>query len=535
MILKNPYAVFIKYFKLFHAIMAVFMALVLYGCFTIYRFFVAYCADYRAAMGNFSVDRYLNIYSFLFPIIVLILTTILLFVLFYKKKPKAFYIYNFILYVLVIILYYFCYLALNNVNSIILNIRVSKAFRDFSLIAFILQSISFLLVVIRATGFDIKRFDFLTDLEQLDITSKDSEEIEVSLEFDKDKFNRNFRSMLRHTKYFCVEHKFVISMVLLIFVFAISFFAYINLKIYNASYKQGKSFRLGKIVLNVSDAYILDSDISGNKLLNLDKSNDGVLVAVRFKVKSSSVNQIFNTGLVTLKIGDFSYVQNGKYASQLYDLGTAYVDQKLSSDFETYILTFEIPKVQASRNMILKFNDNSRLASSKNIFVKIKPIDLRKDGEIFESKLTEKVKFDDSILGKSSLTIDNYEINNKFKLEYEYCYGINKCMTSYEYVTPTATGNYSKTLLKISGDFSLDKDLNIREIYDIRTFLNNFGVISYKVNDVWKSQKISSEPVKVNVAKVENSYVEIPLEVKDSSEVYLTFKIRNQRYKYVLK
>ena len=52
--------------------------------------------------------------------------------------------------------------------------------------------ISIVMYAFRATGFDIKKFDFAKDLEELDIETKDNEEFEVNLELETDKYQRKF-------------------------------------------------------------------------------------------------------------------------------------------------------------------------------------------------------------------------------------------------------------------------------------------------------------------------------------------------------
>ena len=173
MILRKPYALFIKYFKLLHVIMAAFISFTLYRSFVLYRFFDAYSIDYRSAVSSFNGGR-LGLLNYIFVFIVLILTGIFLAVSIYKNKPKKAYIYNLILYIGVFVLYYLSSDALFNIQNVILDIKVSKAFRDISLIVVIFQVLSFIMTVVRATGFDIKQFDFGTDLQQMYISTQDN-------------------------------------------------------------------------------------------------------------------------------------------------------------------------------------------------------------------------------------------------------------------------------------------------------------------------------------------------------------------------
>ena len=539
MILRKPYAAFIKYFKLLHAIMAAFIVFILLGSIRLYNFFRIYFIDYRSITSGLETSGYLNVINYLFVILALILTIVLLSVMVYKKKPKLLYIYSVIMFVLILILYRFTSSSFRTIGTTVLDIRLAKAFRDFYLIAILLEMASLSLVVVRATGFDIKQFDFVSDLQRLDISEKDSEEIEVALEFDKDEVKRNFKNRLRNINYVYVEHKFIINILLVLLISTISITVYLRVSAYTARYSVGETFSASSVTLNVKDAYIVNSAADGTKLVETDGENAGAIVLVRFQVKGYANQQTFNTGVVTLNIDKFSYAQNVKHASILTDLGAAYINQKLTSEFQTYTLAFEVPDKLVNKKMYLKINDNNSYvngeAGAKNILVRLKPVDLRKEGQTFEKKIKETIGFDDSILGSSSLVINSFEISNKFKLNYKYCYATDKCIDSYEYVVPTTVGNYFKTLMKVSGNVMIDQTNNLENITDFRTLLNSYGYIEYLIGDTWKSKKISSELIKPKNSITNDYFIEIPYEVKDAKNININLKIRNQNYKYVLK
>lgn len=539
MILRKPYAVFIKYFRVLHVIIGLLSAALLYNSFTLYRFFNLYSIDYRSALSNYSPGQFVNLLIYFFAVVSLILSIVLLSVMIYKDKPKRLYIFNVLLFIGILIFYSISNSFLEGINNVILDIKVSKAIRDFALIACLLQAVSVIFTFIRATGFDIKQFEFGSDLEKLNISDVDSEEIEVAINFDKDELKRNFKAFLRNIKYVYFEHKFVINVIVLIFVFSVTFLVYHNVRLYSAEVGQGKVFDVSNVTLNIQDSFILEDDPNGNALTETEGDYAGAIVAVRFQVKSYGVKQKLNTGLFTLRIGDLSYGQNSSIASELYDLGTSYDNQQLSDEYETYILAFDVAKSQSNKKMKLKINDNfsfiKGVQGAKSYYVSLEPQDLRKDGEVISKKIGDVVNFDDSILGSSSLNINSFEINDKFKLGYKFCYAKDKCMDSYEYVTPTATGDNFKTLMRINCILLIDSNLNVLDIYDLRTFLNNFGYISYKYKDVFYTVKIDSEVIKPLNAKTDDYFIEVPLEVKESDEIYLSFKIRNQNYKYTLK
>ena len=535
MILRKPYAFFIKYFKLFHAIIAVLVAFLLYRSFTVYNFFKAYVVNYSSALNELSPSTLMNMYSLIMVLGIILLIIVLLSVMIYKKKPKALYIFSLIVYIGVIVLYGITYPILRDISVSILDIRVSSALRDFFMIAVALQFVTLVWYIVRATGFDIKQFDFGTDLQKLDINEKDSEEIEVALEFDQNKVHRQIRYKIRQLKYVYGENKFIINTVGIILAVILVFTIYLNIGVYTASYDQGSSFSASGVVMNVRDTYLTQTDPFGKSLTN------DMIVVVKLDIKSNGgVNTTLNTGLTTLRVDNQSYSQDVNYAKELYDLGTAYTSQQLGDEFKSYILTFIVPKDDAKKKMVLKFNDNVSYVKgeigAKSIMVTLKPTDLTQKQDEHSVKLGEEENFEDSVLGSSVFKINSYEINDKFKLNYKYCYGTDKCIDSSEYLTSTATGNYFKTLMKVDADFSVDSNVNSTQIISFNDFLNTFATINYKIGSGWISKRISTQSIKPKVSSDSSYYyIEVPSDVKNASEIYLTFNVRNQVYNYVLK
>lgn len=527
MILRKPYAFFIKYFKLLHAIIALFVGFLLYRSFKVYSFFNAYISDYNSAINNFSPRTLINMYSFFAILLITILAIILLSVMIYKKKPKSLYIYSLFVFIFVFILYAVTYPTLRDINAAVLDIRVSKGLRDFFLIAMIFQSVGFVLYVVRATGFDIKQFDFGSDLQKLNIDAKDSEEIEVSLEFDKNRFNRSLRYQIRQFRYLYGENRLIFNTLFFIVFVVIVFNVYMNMTVYSAKYDQGTSFEASGVALNVRNSYLTKLNSAGETL------TDGKILVLKLDAKKLyGSNVSLNTGLVTVRIDGKSYSQDNDYAKELSDLGEAYVNQKLDKEYQSYILAFNIPTSEVNKKMTFKFNDNVSYVKgevgAKNVYVDLNPIDLDKKTKVITNKIGDVQNYDDSVLESADLKIDSYEINNKFKYNYNYCYGVNKCMDSYEYIVPTATGNYFKTLMKINGEFNSDNN----QIDDVISFMNTFGVVNYKINDIWKSVKINSSSFNSNF---DGFYLEVPYDIKDASKISFTFNVRNLSYKYVLK
>lgn len=535
MIFRKPYAFFIKYFRVINLIMAVLMAVLIYHTLTVGRFLNEYINDYILATNNFSLGSYINFYTFLLIIIIIILTIVVTSVMFVKDKPKKLYIFNLIVYLALFIMFIVDYNVLSTIHDKILDIRVSKAIRDITYIGLGIQFISFVITLVRATGFDLKQFDFKRDLQELEVDVKDNEEFEVVLDIDKNNINRNLRGGFRNIKYFYQEHKLLINVLLIIVVIIIIFSILINKVIYTANYKEGQSFSASTLGFNVKKSYLLNTDSFGNGV-----GANKTLVAIKMDVrKFADDKKGLNTGLITLIIDGKSYGKTTKYNSFVSDIGMPYNDENLSLDYNSYVLVYEIPSDLSNKSMTLKINDNISYIrgeiGAKNIYVKLKPISLLNVKDIKESKLGETINFSDSILGNSNLTIDKYEIANRFKLEYQFCLKKDKCYTSYEYINPTGSGNYLKTLLKINGTFEPDTVLNLN-FNNIYSLFNEFATIHYKIDNQWYYHKINSERIKPNVANDPNTtYIEVNRDVLNANSIYIEFKIRNINYKYVLK
>ncbi len=544
MVLRKPYALFIKHFRLINLVMALLMAFLIYRTWTIANFFSRYIDDYVTASNGFIVGNYINFYSFLLALMVVILNVLVLSVLIVKNKPKKLYIVNLALYALLIILYGADYMILRGIGEAILDVRISKAFHDITFIAFGLQVAAILLTLVRATGFDIKGFNFGADLQQLNIDTKDNEEFEVAVEFDRNKMNRGIRKFFRDFSYAYHEHKFIINVILIIAAIIIAFIFFMNFGIYRANHTEGKIFQASSLAFNVKNSYITQTDQNGKLItyLNGQTTKDLSVVVVKLDVRTLSKEAedvTLNTGLITLRIDNKSYAQTNKYNYKLTDIGSPYIGQALQPEFVSYILAFEIPTDARKKTMTLKINDNVSYVKgqmgAKSNYITLKPKDLtQKEGEKTE-QVKESLLFSGSILGDSEFIINDFMVGNKFKTSYNFCSKKDHCYTSYEYVTPTATGNYLKTLIRIDGKFELDSSSNIENAADLYYFLNKYGEIHYKVNDKWYSHKIDSQKVKPATAKDNYYYIEANKDIEKATEIYFTFKVRNYNYKYILK
>ena len=92
----------------------------------------------------------------------------------------------------------------------------------------------------RTLGFNLKQFDFKKDLEELDISDTDNEEVEVILGNNNYKYARFFRKTLRLTKYFILENKFFVIAVGSILALGLSLSVFMSINVYSVNYNENQ-------------------------------------------------------------------------------------------------------------------------------------------------------------------------------------------------------------------------------------------------------------------------------------------------------
>lgn len=535
MILRKPYAFFIKYFRWFHIAIALLSAILILKTLKLSSFFSDY-AKTSQLINDFEIGNYINIYTFILAFVVIVFNVVILSVMIFKKKPFIQYIYNLVTYGATIVIYGFAFSALRIVSTQILEITTVTLIRDFLIISMLLQVVTFLTALVRSTGFDIKKFDFGEDLEKLDIKLEDNEEFEVDVEFDKNIIERNLRSRLRFAKYAILENKFFVTVLSIVIVLFVGLIVYFNVGIYSMNVKENTAFAASGVTLNIKSSYVTTKDYELNTI-----KNDKALVIIRLDIKSNGkATKNLNTGLATLRIGGYSFATSTKYITSVTDLGRVYFNQELSSDYNPYILVYEIPKSLINEKMKFKFNDSVSYVKgeigAKNIYVKLKPTNLDKINLNKEMSLGDTLNLKDSILGQTTLKITSYQIAEKFKLSYNYCYTDSKCIKSTEYINPTATSNYDKVIMKLEGTLKKDSTINVQKMSNLFDFIYSFGTLTYVIDGKTYTHPTILKRVVPEKAILEDTYyIEVVPDVLKASNIYFDFKVRNQEYKYILK
>ncbi len=533
MIFRKPYAFFIKNFKLFHFILFTLASLLLYRTSSVYSFFSEFAKTSPNVIGKDLTGTLFASYSYLVIIFLILINIIIIIVMIKKMKPFIFYITNIVLYCGVLVVFLYSHKIAGNLEVMLVEPKVILAVRDFLNIARLLETVSVAFYAIRMTGFDIKKFDFGRDLQDLNISEEDSEEYEVAVDFEGNEVVRAIRRRLRDFKYYYKEYKFILNIIILLFIALLSLIIYLSISKYNKVYKEGEFFNAGVFNMGVKASYILDNDYKGSKITTSDYD----IIAVKLSVKSDGEQQLAQTRAV-LVIDDYEYYHVSAYKSSLFDIGTVYSDQKVSSEFSDYIFVYQVPK-KIDSDIYFKYIDNisqehgETKVNSLKVLLKPKDID-DLSGEVKAYNIADEIDTSSSVISDYRISISGFDLSDKYVESYNSCVADGECYDFKETIKPNVTANRDKVLLRLDGTISYDN--KIGSIGDLYTLFSSFGSIEYVYNGKRYTERSDFNQVRFTRVNKDNSYyIEVDKEIMDATNINLIFNIRNNKYYYVLR
>ena len=535
MIVRKPYAFLIKHFKFIHLIMTIIICYLIYRTSILLNFFNEYVGGYTNVVGQDLTGNLFNFLMFFLPFLLMIISIIILSVMVLKKKPMVQYIINIITSFLIFIIYNSAFATLQTMEFKLVDIRVARLSRDFLILILIFQISMLILNFIRTTGFDIKKFNFGQDLEELEIQAEDNEEVEVEFNLDTNRVRRKLNKKIRFSKYVYIENKFLIDIFVLLTVSIISFLTYYNFGILNKTYKQSTAFSTTEFIMQIENAFVTNKDYKGNII---DKNSKFIVLQLKIR-KNSSLKKYLKTVRAELIVNDKKYYHSYTYNEKFLDLGITYNNQEINKEFDKYILIYEIPKSINIKKV--KFNYVDSLTGNKGLnpkYIKVNLDTYNLDATTHKKSyvLGDEINFKNSIFKESSLIINTFDIQNKYIEQYNFCAKVNECYESIEYVKPNIANTYNKTLIKINGTFNLDQKVVINKYLNLYNFIDFSSKIVYKIEGIVKTHDLNLVQIKPIKAVKENTYyIEVLEEVKNATDIAIVFNVRDYNYTYYLK
>ena len=360
MILRRPYAFLIKHFRLIHLILLGLLGYITYKASTMLSFF----KDYISNNGNLVINssEYISYFIFVAIIFIMVISVVIFFLMRYKKKPKLFYVILVIVSIIASVVMVYSYNNIKVLETTVLSGREVRLFRDISRLNFWILFVTCIPILIRGLGFDIKKFNFSSDLKELNLEDKDSEEVEVTANLDSDSVVRISRRFLRELKYYYVDNKFILNIIIGVVIVILIMVYPFNRYVVNRDLNEGEVFGTSNFNLKITDSYISDRN-------RISKNNS--YVVLKISVISKIDKYKLDLDKIVLVSGDNSYTASMKYYHYFNDIGKGYKNNVIgTSEYEDYILIYNINSKDNDEDMNIKYVGSDRLIKLKPSILK---------------------------------------------------------------------------------------------------------------------------------------------------------------------
>lgn len=336
MVFKKPYGFLIKHFKLIHLIVTGILVFLVISNRDIYLFLNSCIND---AVNRYNALSYMNYSIYIYIVIAIGLFFVIYWLLKYKDKPRMIYVISMLGYVLIGIYMFILFGYLKDLPSIILEQKVIRAYRDIMMVTLCFQYFIIAIMFIRGLGFDIKKFNFGKDIQELSLSSEDTEEVEVEVNLDTTGIMRNVRKKRRELGYFFQEYKIFILGILLIILIIIGFNSYGYLV------KKFRVYKQNEVIGYVNNIVVKNSYYSIN-----DNKN---YVVVKFDASKIGKQNKLNTTNMILIVDKKEYLPNKNICYSFSYLGNCYKQQYITSQNNTYILVYEVDSLNSKKSYLL--------------------------------------------------------------------------------------------------------------------------------------------------------------------------------------
>lgn len=360
MILRRPYAFLIKHFRLIHLIMFSVITYIILRARDILNFF----KDYINYNGNIEVisSNYINNYIFIGIFLIIVLSIVIYYLMRYKNKPRLFYIGTIIVSSISAVLFIYLTSSIKGLEIGDVSGREIRLFRDLSRINFWILLVSSIPLLIRGLGFDIKKFNFTSDLKELNLNEEDSAEVEVSSNLDSNNIKRILRKKRRELKYYYKENSLIINIIFFIIGIIIIIIYPFNKYVINRDLNIGETLTTNNFYLKINNSYISERN-------RISKSNEYLILNISIKGKINKYSLNLNEFII--KGSNKEYVPSQKYYNYFKDIGIGYKGETLSTEeYKNYILIYNIDNNAANNNLAFEY-----LNSNKKIKLNLEKID----------------------------------------------------------------------------------------------------------------------------------------------------------------
>ena len=512
MIIRKPYAFLIKNFKKIHIFLLILSLYVAYQLINVNSFVNEFM---NLGTYDFFKDPITNHITWLLTLSIILLvvgSVSILFLLNHKKKPWK-------IYLIPVIEYFLLLLVLGMIKSFFNSYSSDVETTDLKLAKDLLTIFLFVqlpvigIFVMRVFGLDVKKFNFNSDQEFLELSEADREEIEIGVAIDKDSFKRKYKKFIRHMNYFYQEHKYICNSFLGALLVIVLILIYTNVFITHKTYKQGDYYNVNGYSFRVNNAYYTDKDYKGDII---EKKSNFIVLDLSIKNNSEPRKVKLDYFHIKNKVAD--YVTTDKvYEKEFQDLGSAYTNVKELKRGEELncIVIYKVDKNLDKDKFVLYYQEASGYLRK----IKLKVNDIREVEKPINLELGDKLDIN-IIKNGDDFTFDRYEIDNSFE------YYTRLCERDYCINDRQIVNGGSEKILK------LEFGSEVWESKNMIDFLTQYGKLIYKDSNDVKGEIEFHNPIsKTYYGKA--IFTKIPGDV-EYKEMSIDLIVRNKHYVYKL-
>lgn len=518
MVLRKPYAFFIKYFRTFNFILSFLSVYLLVNMSSILSFYSDYSTNIFSLLGQDLKSIYISD-NFIPSVIVMVLISMfMIFILAMKGKPIGFYLIHCCFYIGFFIFLQYLGDNFTVMSSQLVDIVSVRFIRDIVAIVFFIQIFDVIILFAYSFGLNLDKFDFKKDIDSMEITDTDREEILIDFVFDYNRLRTKIRNVLRKLQYLYLEQRLIFNCIMTVFLLFICYSGYSFIKGDIKYFDYGEALIANQLNLVINESYLVN-DSSKGEIIDINN----VYIIVKIDINSFSKDIDFEIATVKLMIGDYAYYHNNSLKNYITEFGDVYTNGVFGTDVVSNVLIFEIPKKLVDKKMSLNVINKS----SGDIYgIKLNNIDLTNDPSFIEYKLGDEAVINPSYSDKFYLKIIDYEIKEIFTLYYQ-----NSGYDFVKYILPSLNTRNDKVVLKLNGSLS-EYEKNIYGVSDLYDLISKFGTLEYTNVDGTIGKYTDFEKI---YTYGENLYIGVDDGITNAKDLSISFTLRDKIYKYYLK
>ena len=529
MIVKNPYKILVKNYRVINLLLLIPVIYLLFTFTDLAEFFRTYVDSRYYTPETDLVSLYVPALTMVAAVGTAVAHFIVWLLLTLKKKKNYYHIISAGYLLVLFLALVFFYTSLLNIEMGNVENTFANFLRDIS--DLVIYPIYILIVMggINVVGLNIKtlRFD---KHEELKISEEDEEDIEIKVGSDTDATKKRFVHVARELKYYVIENKIILAIIIIGIIGMFGYKAFVNYQVYNKAYNVNQSFVLSNFALSVKESYITPYDYSGRVI-----TPNKYYLAIRIGIENKGAETSIAKDVFRLNIGDEDLYPSYDKGSRFVDIGIPYTgDVILENEAHDYVFIYELTENQLKASYELRIlndlrvEDNTLRAAYKKI--KIRPEYLAELEKKPAKKTKQKVTFSDSTLKNTTYVLNSVKVQPSYKYSYELCYTERNCVNIDDILVPSG----GKMLMIVEDEIDYD-NASSYAAYDEKNFYQDFVSVQYTFklktgNNIGEHTQIASVR-DVTPKKLEGKRIyEVPSNIQNAEKINFLITIRNKQY-----